>query len=189
MTTTKNTTRVNLHLPKPIHERLHRWCRREGLTLQDGLTQIVDQWTKFPANATATPVARPDTSGMFRQSSPEPEPKRALGPFDVCRHCFGSWEEGRNPNPPMCPHCGKDNTPFPTPVGAQSHEWQIPPDWVNIYGLTFDEQERYEDNGGLRYWPIDQAPAPEPFPDWWFEEHGPCEGQVNPQKIAPGVAH
>jgi hypothetical protein len=107
-----------------------------------------------------------------------PAPKLKSDEIWVCGKCYAVSPL----DSAICIACGK--APTPTPIPAQPHQHDIPAEWVNRYGLTVQQQESYEENYGLDYWPPEQAPAPEPFPDWWFEEHGPCDGQPNPQKMA-----
>jgi hypothetical protein len=142
-----------------------------------GVCEAKDPSVYLPHRAAAfldtRPVAKPP-------AAIERPPTRRLGPDEiwVCLKCFALSPL----TAALCVECGAP--PVPTPIPGQPHQHDIPADWVNRYGLTVQQQERYEENLGLDYWPPAQAPAAEPFPDWWFEEDGPCEGQVNPQKAA-----
>ncbi len=66
--------------------------------------------------------------------------------------------------PPREPTLAESPERSMTPIPAQPHEWEIPQGWRNRYGLTVEEQDRYDEDKGLDYWPADCAPAPEPFP-------------------------
>jgi hypothetical protein len=57
----KNDKRVNLHLHPSVHARLLIWCRRYGLTLQDGLATMVDLCAR-------------EVNGLKLPSNPEPAP-------------------------------------------------------------------------------------------------------------------
>jgi hypothetical protein len=83
MTQTKGHSRVNLHLERKTHELLKVWCRKQGLTLQDGLAKMIETTVRMPLSAWA--AQPPDISGMFgrhmatslaREPQPEPEPEQ-----------------------------------------------------------------------------------------------------------------
>ena len=42
MTKTKGRTWINVHLRTEMHARLNSWCRRNGLSQQDGLEAMID---------------------------------------------------------------------------------------------------------------------------------------------------
>jgi hypothetical protein len=141
--------RVNLKLTQLTHRLLKVWCAERSLTLQAGATRLIEEGIKRKVGAAAAAgmvevapgtwkhpnAPTVDTSGLFvGRSDTRPVPVVAKVPPPVAE-------------PPL--H-------FP----RRPYEYEIPRDWVNQYGFTYEEQERYFNNDGLKYWPPAEAPAP-----------------------------
>jgi hypothetical protein len=149
----------------------------------------VDRQRQPSGSVAPAPAAAPPP-----ESKPPTPDSSAREEIWVCVQCF-TVTPVSNPN---CGSCGQPRPPMPIPAQPQKHD--VPDDWLNRFGLTQDQQDSYLEDYALDYWPPDRAPEPEPFPDEWFEEYGPLEGQVNPrtgQRWTPpdaapdtnGVAH
>lgn len=72
MTQTKGHRRVNLHLAASVHAKLAGWCRRRGMTIQDGTAAIIENAVKLEPQtgqlvpSYMMPYTGPDTSGLHR---------------------------------------------------------------------------------------------------------------------------
>lgn len=106
MTQTKGDKRVNLHLMPSVHARLLVWCRRNGLTLQDGLATMVDLCARevnglhIPKLAEPAPqtLARPIVKTQAQSTPPKPIDPLLAHPMKPTQEELAGWVKKKHIN-------------------------------------------------------------------------------------------
>jgi hypothetical protein len=137
------------------------------------------------ARVYSAPVPAPiDASGLFRSTAPPkrevppPAPIAPATPQEIRE--MREWNDGliddaitleefRAKRPSIAAQMGWDAPPEadtvaapaasdPEPIRYTPREFGIPPDWVNEYGLTLEQQNAVGEDDDLEYWPPPDAP-------------------------------